>query len=130
MEAAIRYMYGFEFLGEDLDSLEAFAQLGAAAQKYEIAGLPELILTAASRVLDDCIRDEADLGEFLYLGSLILQDSGKGQLFSCAVKIIGDNITKLRKHAVFQELLREEPELAIALVNLLSERQSHMQEGS
>jgi hypothetical protein len=114
-------MYGFEFLGEDLDSLEAFAQLGAVAQKYEIAGLPELIRTAASRVLDHCINDEAKLRKFLFLGSLIYKTSGKGQAFNCAVKIIGDNITKLRKHAVFQELLHEEPELAVALVNVLSE---------
>ena len=121
MEAAIRYMYGFEFLGEDLDSLEAFAQLGAAAQKYEIAGLPELILTAASRVLDDCIGGEAKLRKLLYLGSLIYVTSGKGQAFNSAVKIIGDSITKLRKHVVFQELLHEEPGLAVALVNILSE---------
>jgi len=134
MKAAIRYMYGFEFLGEgghrDLGSIAEFAEVGRVAEKYEIAGLPEFILTAASRALDDCISNEAKLGSFLNFGRQMSLNPGQEQRFNYAVKIIGDKVAELSKHDVFQELLDEEPELAVALVNLWGERQSRMQEGN
>jgi hypothetical protein len=89
-----------------------------------------LILTAASRALDDCMSDGAKLEDFLEFECLSPQHSGNDQRFDCAVKIVWNNFTKLRKHAVFQELLDKKHKLAVALLNLSAERQSQMPGGN
>jgi hypothetical protein len=125
MQAAIRYLYGFEFFGRgghgDLYVVGDYAEAGAIAEKYEIAGLSELILTAASRALDDRMSDANRLERFLYFGHISSPGSGNGE-FNFAVKIIGDHFNKLRKYEFFQRLLSKEHELAVALLNRLVEQ--------
>ena len=129
-------MYGFEFLGEDgygsLHTIWDFAEVGAIAEKYEISGLHELILTAASHAIDDCVSDVGELKRFLCFGgfsTLPFGENSKDNHFDYAARIIAYNLTKLRKYPVFQALLNEEHELAVALCNLLAEYQSQVEEG-
>jgi hypothetical protein len=129
VRTAIRHMYGFDFPGED-GHLEDFAEVGAIAEKYEIAGLPELVLPSDSRALDDCMSVAAKLEGFLKLGRLSNMFSGDDPEFDYAVKIILDNIAKLRKHEAFQELLNKEHGLAVAILNLSVERQSQVPGGN
>lgn len=128
IEAAIRYMYGFDVLGEgdyhDGGSVEEFVEVGAIAEKYDITGLSELVLSTASHALNNCVSNETKIAGFLHVRDLSPWVSGTDEPFDYAVKIIENNLTMLRKHAVFQELLCNEPGLAVALVNFLGERQS------
>lgn len=131
METALRYMYGFDILGEgghrDLDSIQDFAVLGAIAEKFEIVGLSSLVLTTASCALDDCLGDAGKLECFLLFGH---PSSSVLPHFDYAVKIFAYNLAKLRKHEVFQALLNKEHELAVALLNVLAESQDHVQGGN
>jgi hypothetical protein len=115
-------MYGFDFLDKGghggLHAIGDFAEAGAIAERYEIAGLSELILTAASRALDDRMGDAGKLERFLYFGHISSLEFGHDE-FNYAVKIIGHNFNKLRKHEFFQLLLSEEYALAVALLNRL-----------
>lgn len=135
METALRYMYGFDILGEgghrDLDSIQDFAVLGAIAEKFEIVGLSSLVLTTASCALDDCLDDAGKLECFLFFGHPSSSDVvSEEPHFDYAVKIFAYNLAKLRKHEVFQALLNKEHELAVALLNVLAESQDHVQGGN
>jgi hypothetical protein len=47
--------------------------------------------------------------------------------FAFAVRILGQSLTTIRTKAAFQKLLREVPELAIHLLNLVAEEKSDLE---
>jgi hypothetical protein len=132
MSAAIKYMYGFEFHGDPYPmsstSLYHYASICAMAEKYEVAGLLEAALQAAQRALVDCLSDEAELREFLGTSGLwAMASSTYPRDFVLAVRILGHNLTALRKKAAFQELLEDVPKLAIDLLNLVAEEKDELE---
>jgi hypothetical protein len=99
-----------------------------------IRGLSECVLKAARRTLaeflgDDSAEDrlEESLLGFQYTSS---PHFGSSQEFDFAVKILGEHIDVLHNKAAFQELIREEHDLAVEMFNILAKRQSQMQGGN
>jgi hypothetical protein len=138
LKVGIRYMYGFEFPCDvrnwDFGDISSLAEIGAVAEKYEIRGLSECVLKAARRTLAEFLGDDSAedrLEEFL-LGFQYTSSPhfGSSQEFDFAVKILGEHIDVLHNKAAFQELIREEHDLAVEMFNILAKRQSQMQGGN
>jgi hypothetical protein len=133
IRAAIKYLYGFEFPGDDypvsLTSLCHYASICATAEKYEVAGLLEAVFKAAQCALVDSLSDEAELREFLGTRTLWTKASFTyPRDFAFAVRILGHNLTALRKKADFQEVLEDVPELAVDLLNLVADEKDVLEE--
>jgi hypothetical protein len=127
MYIAVKYIYGFDFPWRwGSGSLFNLSRVVRVAEKYEIAGLSETVFEAARRRLADCVSDEATLEEFLEPADMwndpIITNI---PWFAVAVKILGQNLTAIRKQAVFQKLLEQVPKLALDLLNLVAEEKEN-----
>jgi hypothetical protein len=127
MYIAVKYIYGFDFPWRwGSGSLLNLSRVVRVAEKYEIAGLSETVFEAARRRLADCVSDEAKLEEFLepanMWNDLIITNI---PWFAVAIKILGQNLTAIRKQAVFQKLLEQVPKLALDLLSLVAEEKEN-----
>jgi hypothetical protein len=128
---AIKYMYGIQFPGTAYlwRSLWTLCCIGAVAEKYEIAGLSEMVFRRAHRTLAHCLSSHDDKLEY-FLGPAAVWtqvSSTSAGSFAFAVRILGQKLTTVREKAPFQKLLREAPQLAIDLLNLVVEEKSELE---
>ena len=130
--AAIKYIYDIDFL-DNLSSwafvsLHLLAMVGAVAEKYDIPGLWERVLENAHDNLAECLSNDDQLKRFLGLAVLWTKvNSTNARFFAFAVRILEQNLTMIRGKAVFQKLLEEVSQLAIALLNLVAEEKSELE---
>lgn len=131
MTAAIRYLYGFDFSHDirgipkiEIESVFEISRIGVVAKKFEIAGLLEWASKTAQHNLAGCSNDEAKLETFLDVNTArfrlsIYMDSITNYDF--VVNIIRENIKELHGKAAFQKLLKDEPKVALKLLDSVVE---------
>jgi len=135
MTVTIKHLYGISILDDDeclaKASILDFAQVAVAAHKLKVAGLYKLVFEATASALNACIEDgsEAKLREFLFSSHSIFDNSIPDLDLEFIIGILGENLTKLYKKPVFQQLLVESQKLAICILNYVAEIQSKMEEG-
>jgi hypothetical protein len=139
---AIKHIYGLAFPDDCYGiPLYLFASIGAVAEKYGIAGLSEAVLKAAHRQLVYKLDSEEDpeaLEGFFGLGTVGEEYHNAGAPrtkisptntahYAFAVRILGQSLKVIRKIAPFQKLLKEVPQLAIDLLNLMAEENDELE---
>lgn len=109
MSVAIDHLYGSSILDDDDFLAEAsifdFAEVAVATNSYQVTGLHKLVFKAANFALNDCIENESKLREFLFSSHSIFDNSTPDMNLAFIVRILSENLTKLHKEALFQQLL-------------------------
>ena len=138
---AIRYMYGISISDTDDDfmsSFSGFAELAGVAGRLEITGLAELALETACRIVDSCLDDPVELGDFLQsldVDHEICHSAPSHARFT--LRFMMENLNKLRNQPLFRKecselqmkavnvvsFVAENPELAINFVKFVAEMQ-------
>jgi hypothetical protein len=133
MRAALKHMYGISLL-DDGDfisgsSLLDFTNLASAADYYEIPGLLELSLEAASRALTPCLDDSGMLHTFLYapMGHHSIVSVSPIHT-SFVLRFYTENIAKLGDKEVFLTLLSWNEDLTKALFSSLAKKVGQLEE--
>jgi hypothetical protein len=128
MRVAILIMYGFDVIGQNISAIEKptmlidFMQICVVAVQYEIDGLLEVVLKAASEALTGCLSHEDEervdsaLSHFFGFGVFgwdsMLNDARYTPLM---LKVLREHVHEINDEQVFRKLLDDNPLLVRGL---------------